>query len=224
MNSARQGAKNASIDTLAGPPDAVAEWRALQTVKPPVQLADHLTWLRITASLNEPRLLKTVADRPGVSERSDDGGGCGGVMGCETEQKTRMMAGLSPEYLNKMVRKWRAYSPASADGTPEPMRDEERGVEDPPRDDIRLNGNPQHSPLTHNVHTRMKDTWAAGRNAHRAVDDGGSKGCNSFHLVVDGAVFQIDATNPKGIFRVWANVLPRVSGASRIITVMLLPS
>lgn len=224
MNSAQKGAKNASIDTFAGPPDAVAEWRALQNVEPPVHLVDHLTWLRITASLNEPRLLKTIADRPGVRTRFDYGGGRGDVMGGETEKNIRMMAGLSPKHLQEMVRKWRAYSPASADGTPELMRDDERGVEGLPRDDIGLNRQSQSSPLTHNVNTRMKDTWTAGRNTHAAINEGDSEGCNSFHLVVDGAVFQIDASNPKGIFRVWASILPRVSGASQITIVIILPS
>lgn len=131
---------------------------------------------------------------------------------------------LSPERLQRMVREFHVYSSASAEDTPEFMRDKECGIEDILRDDIGLNGKSQSSPLTPNVYTRMKHTWTAGISTHAAVDEGGSERCNSFHLVVDGAVFQIDAPKPKGVFRVWASVLPRVSGTSRTATVMVMQS
>lgn len=128
----------------------------------------------------------------------------------ETEQNLDVVGfssiswALSPERLQRLVRESHVYSSASAEGTPEFTRDEER-------DDTGMNGKTQRSRLTHDENMRVNSNWVAGINMHAAIDERGSERCNSFHLVVDGAVFQIDAPKPKGIFRVWASVLPRVS-------------
>lgn len=62
------GVRTRQASSATRPPvDAVAEWQALQSVAPPILLADHLTWLRVHGTSNDPRLLATVADRPSSS-------------------------------------------------------------------------------------------------------------------------------------------------------------
>lgn len=88
------------------------------------------------------------------------------------------------------------------------------------------------SRLTHNANTLLKGHRSGdhrlprsrpggrdhqartGRPASMEQLSGAPDRCGVLHLVVDGVVFQVEATRPSGITRVWENVLPAVSGRS----------
>lgn len=77
-HSERTGVTEGRSASAQAPVDAVAEWRSLQNATPPVRLADHLTWLRMQGTTEDPRLLTTLADRPPSGGGGGKGGGGGG--------------------------------------------------------------------------------------------------------------------------------------------------
>lgn len=74
----------------------------------------------------------------------------------------------------------------------------------------------RHRPLTHEVDTRLRNPRKVQRSGSGEAIEGTAgadqdrRDCGALHLVVDGVVFQLEAATPKGISRVWANVLPMV--------------
>lgn len=157
----------------------VAEWNALQLIEPPIILADHLTWLRSQGQAHEPRLLTTVADKPG------------------SPILTQTYAGGKDGY--------RYHDPIEV----VPLEPFLRVV---------------HQQGTEHAGYASRDAKvkAFARTTHDMGETGGQAtetedetraraSCDSLHLVVDGAVFQVDAAVPGGIARVWTNIIPLVS-------------
>eukprot|EP00903_Cladosiphon_okamuranus_P018662 g17176.t1 len=84
--------------------------------------------------------------------------------------------------------------------------------------------------LTHNANTHLKEHRSrdhrlprsrsgsrdqqarTGRTASMEQVSAAPDGCGLLHLVVDGAVFQVEAVRPSGITRVWENALPAMLG------------
>ncbi|CAM9380011.1 unnamed protein product, partial [Scytosiphon promiscuus] len=63
--------------------------------------------------------------------------------------------------------------------------------------------------LTHDVHASLRGYRSRGKRWREPEERfRREKNCGLFHVVVDGAVFQIYAAEPAGIWRVWAKVLP----------------
>lgn len=211
-------------DNIDGTPatDAVAEWKALQDGPAPVLLADHLTWLRVHGRNYDSRLLATVADRPGsVMRRSDN------VLPVvplapflrqmvkEGEREGSMDAAVQYHLEPGCKNGWssacsgsssRSCSSGNGNRSTSSLSNEHRDS----------NGRGSEiswkSSISHEVNMRLDGRRR--RKGRRARDDGRASDadCWSLHLVVDGVVFQVEAAKPKGISRVWANVLPEVSG------------
>lgn len=200
--------------------DAVAEWKALQDGPAPVLLADHLTWLREHGRNQDPRLLATVVDRPGsVMRRSD---------------KVLPIVPLAP-FLRQMVEKREREGSTNAavqchlepgckngcssvcSGSSSSCSSGNGNSNSSSLCSERRDNNGRGSEISwksrisHEVNMRLEGRRR--RKGRRAEDEGRASGadCGSLHLVVDGVVFQVEAAKPKGISRVWANVLPEVS-------------
>lgn len=216
--------------------DAVMEWQALQEVSPPFRLADHLTWLRVRGRDSDPRLLTTVADRPGSGVRpssyrgawgAQDGGGAGEHEPGHAERQASSDYFVPVVPLEPFLRKKRYMedNPARAESqTVQRKEPQGRRVRRVQRDGVTDERIISPFALTGDLNTRMKETWEARRRRVQSKGRGGeavwgaargSTGCERMHLVVDGVVFQIDGANPWGIARVWANVLPAVRIAVR---------
>lgn len=247
-----------------GANDTVAEWRALQDATPPVHLADHLTWLRHMGITKEPRLLRTVADRPDTSlyyplrrqqfRRQSGDGPAGGITISPEGAEHQVGDGLGET----------AYSQHSAESTEAgsgvlaarrdgdaseseaafpvlpivPLEPFLKMMKSGHKDDSvnrpvagHAGGNEdtagaRQGParLTHDVKTlleerlsRLDSTGEAGNEDDRggpALTMEAEGVCDSLHLVVDGVVFQVEATRPALNTRVWENVLPAVSERS----------
>lgn len=212
--------------------DAVAEWRSLQNASPPIVLADNLTWLRNQGSAKDPRLLATVADRPGSRMRPNraresgqkhgrtgDGGNADNMSNAGYDRSTPgdVVADFPVIPLEPFLwatRDKKDPKPAATQDLKSPQK-HSNNWRDTGAEAVTARG----SRLTHGVNTRMKQ-YSGANNPAWEEERGGEAGvaaartssekCKIFHLVVDGVVFQVDASKPKGISRVWANVLPAV--------------
>lgn len=228
----QQRTEGATTDTIGI--DAVVEWRAMQSVQPPILLADHLTWLRVQGRGGDSRLLTTVADRPGSGTR---GNGSGGT------PEYRFRATGERDYLGEATSQpasfdvfFPAFPPVPlapfllmvADGE-EAVNAAARSLQHEHSCGTSTNKKNSHitkcdepktrrHALTHDTDTRMREDWGEKR---RPGGEGGSGGaaitaadssvaCASFHLLVDGVMFQVGASGPRGILRVWTNILPAV--------------
>ncbi|CAM9482314.1 unnamed protein product, partial [Hapterophycus canaliculatus] len=217
----------------AKPVDAVAEWRALQSAAPPVLLADHLTWLRVQGTSNDPRLLTTVADRPRSSpssaegrqwNRSDDrrvgreegrgsslladhgGGGEGERASIPHDCGTKRLSGDRKVPVPSIVPLegfLRLLQEGRQESSTASVQGRTRGS--------KRTGNPSQRRLclTHDVRASLKQ-YGLDREGRRKPEESVGRGeeCGLLHLAVDAVVFQVDAAKPGGMWRVWANVLP----------------
>lgn len=184
--------------------DAVAEWRALQRVKTPFLLANHLTWLRDQGFHQDTRLLTTVADRPPRHldlVQSREGGGQLLYDGLRREGTTKNDRDHHrPDTPFVPLESFLRLLP---DG----------GVSEKPHRLYGSREDPGRVPLAHSISMRSGrrrrpgDEETTGGVAERGP-------CGFLHLVVDGVEFQVNAATPSGISRVWTNVLPLVSGVA----------
>lgn len=191
---------------------AVAEWKALQLVEPPVVLAEHLTWLRNQGRHQEPRLLTTIADRPpdssvflpidGEAEREESRSE-GADKRAETRPKDVAVIPLGP-----FVAEFNMWA---AKGVLQDVGSIGSGSGRRNLSDSRVgsNGTLQRRPLAHerSLGVARGESVRNEESGETLVETGS---CDFFHLVVDGTIFQVDAVAPKGIARVWANLIPAV--------------
>lgn len=198
--------------------DAVAEWKALQDAPAPVLLADHLSWLRVHGQNQDPRLLTTVADRPAsVIRRSDN------VLPVvplapflrQIDKKGERKGSMDLAVQYKFEQGYKDGFSSNYSGLSSSISGS-GGRRD---NDGRRSGKSWESSITHETNTRLEGRrHRRGKRRARGDSKASDAKCGSLHLVVDGVVFQVDAVKPKGISRVWANVLPEVSGNLKTIT------